>query len=104
VGHSSDPHEEVPVDKQSDTRMVKLVGTLAGVAASALAQKVISAGWQAARGHKPPVEEDADAGIGLGEVLVAAALSGAAVAVVQVLAHRSGTRAARRIAARSTTA
>jgi hypothetical protein len=88
------------VDKQPDTRMVKLAGTLAAVAASAVAQKVISAGWRAARGHKPPVDEDADAGIGLGEVLAAAALTGAVVAVVRVLATRGGTKAARQIAAR----
>ncbi|MCL2091713.1 MAG: DUF4235 domain-containing protein [Micrococcales bacterium] len=88
------------MDKQPDTRTVKLAGTLAGVVASAVAQRVISAGWQAVRGHKPPVEEDADAGIRLGEVLVAAALSGAVVAVVQVLAHRGATKAARQVTTR----
>ncbi len=91
------------MDKQSDTRMVRLVGTLAAVAASAVAQKVISAGWRAAKGHQPPVDEDADAGIGLGEVVAAAALTGAVVAVVRVLATRGGTKVARRVTARPAT-
>lgn len=91
------------MDKQSDTRMVRLVGTVAALAASAVVQKVISAGWQAAKGHKPPVDEDADAGIGLGEVLAAAALTGAVVAVVRVLATRGGAKVARQVTARSAT-
>jgi len=84
------------LDKQPDTRTVRLVGTLAAVAASALAQKVVAAGWKAARGHTPPTAEDADSGVRLGEVVAAAALMGALVAVVRVLATRGATKAARR--------
>ncbi|MCL2850261.1 MAG: DUF4235 domain-containing protein [Micrococcales bacterium] len=88
-------------DTEPDTRVVKLAGALAAVAASALAQKLISATWRAARGHTPPTEEDAEAGVGLAEVLVAAALTGAVVAVVRVLASRGAVRAARQAVARS---
>lgn len=69
--------------------VVKLVSTVAATAATMVAQKVIAAGWKSARGHKPPHAEDHEAGIGLGEVLVAAAVTGAVVAVVRVLATRT---------------
>jgi hypothetical protein len=88
-------------DTRPDTRMVKLAGALAAVAASAVAHKVLTAGWRAAKGHEPPTDADADAGIGLGEVLAAAAITGAVVAVVRVLATRGGTKVARQVAARS---
>ena len=81
------------MDEKSQPGLAKLAGALAAAVAGAAAQKVLVAGWKAARGHKPPTAEDPDAGIGLGEVLVAAALTGAAVAVVKVLATRSATRA-----------
>ena len=82
--------------EKSQSGLAKIAGAVAALAATAVAQKVLAAGWKAARGHKPPTAEDPDEGIGLGEVLAAAALTGAVVAVVRVLATRAGARAAAR--------
>jgi len=86
---------------QSQTWVVRLAGAAAALAAAAAAQKALAAAWRAARGHQPPTEENSDEGIGLGEVLAAAALSGAIVAVVRVLATRAGARLAKRAVERS---
>ncbi|MCL2423784.1 MAG: DUF4235 domain-containing protein [Micrococcales bacterium] len=87
-------------DTQSDTRIIKIAGTLAAVGAAAVAQKVISTAWRAARGRKPPTVEDADDGVGMGEILAAAAITGALVAVVRVLATRAAVHGTRQALAR----
>ncbi|MCL2467266.1 MAG: DUF4235 domain-containing protein [Micrococcales bacterium] len=91
-------------DTQSDTRVVKVAGALAAVGAAAIAQKLISAAWKAARGRKPPTVDDVDEGAGMVEVVVAAAVTGALVAVVRVLATRSAVHATRQAIARSAAA
>jgi hypothetical protein len=82
-----------------ETRVMKLAGTAAALAAAALTQRVIAAGWKAVKGHRPPAQEDHESGIGLGEVLAAAAVTGAVVAVVRILAARGASSAVRALTA-----
>ncbi|MCG2802911.1 MAG: DUF4235 domain-containing protein [Cellulomonas sp.] len=86
-------------DPAKQSTVAKVVGTVTAIAAATLAQRILSAGWQATQGHKPPVAEDPEAGITFTEVLVAAALTGAVVAMARVLAGRGATRVAARIEA-----
>lgn len=86
-------------DTVKQSTAAKVIGTVAAIAAATLAQRIVSAGWQAARGHKPPVAEDPEAGIAFTEVVVAAALTGALVAVARVIAGRGATQVAARIEA-----
>lgn len=81
----------------TQSRVAKVVGALAALAAAAAAQRLVATSWQAATGHKPPAAEDDEVGIRLGEVIAAAAITGALVAVARVLATRSAARFAARI-------
>jgi hypothetical protein len=80
------------VQDTTQSKLAKVVGAVAALAAAAAAQRLVAASWQATRGHKPPAAEDAEAGIGLAEVVVAAALTGALVAIARVLAARGTAR------------
>ncbi|MBT0993672.1 DUF4235 domain-containing protein [Cellulomonas sp. DKR-3] len=78
-------------DKPSTPLLAKVVGLAAAAAAAWVASQVVDRSWQAARGHKPPKAEDpGDAG--LSEILAAAALTGAVVAVARVFATRGAAR------------
>jgi len=87
-------------DDQNQARLTKLAGAAAALVAGAVVQKVVQASWQAAKGHQPPSTDDPESGIGLGEVLAAAAITGALVGVARVLATRSAVRFTARLAAR----
>jgi len=77
--------------KSSTPLVAKLVGLATAAAAAWVANQVITQSWQATRGRKPPKPEDpGDARTG--EILLAAALSGAAVAVARALATRGTAR------------
>jgi hypothetical protein len=87
------------VPDTTQSTVAKVVGALTAFAAAAAAQRLVSAGWQAARGHKPPAAEDPETGVRLSEVVAAAAITGALVAVARVLATRSAARFAARVEA-----
>lgn len=72
-------------DKQST--IARLVGVGAALGAAWVAQQAINQAWKAASGHKPPKPED-EGDARFGEVIAAAALTGALVAVARVLATR----------------
>jgi H+/gluconate symporter-like permease len=76
-------------DKQS--MMAKLAGLGIALVAAWAAQQLISAAWQRTAGHKPPKPEDAgDAR--MGEIALAAAITGAVVALSRVLATRGAAK------------
>lgn len=65
---------------------------VAMLAAGYLVEQIVTNGWKAAVGHKPPTDpEDIDAHAG--EVVLYAALSGALIALARVLAIRGAARA-----------
>ncbi len=83
-------------DSRSTPLLAKLVGLAVAGLAAWVATQAVNQTWQAARGHKPPKAEDpGDAR--LGEIVAAAALTGAAVSIARVFA----TRGTARLAARS---
>lgn len=76
-------------DKQS--MMARLAGLGIALVAGWVVQQLISAVWQRSVGHKPPKPEDAgDARVG--EIALAAAITGAVVALSRVLATRGAAK------------
>ena len=74
-------------DKPNSSILSKLIGAAAALIAAWLAQQVISRVWQHSTGHEPPRADD-DGDAGLSEVVIAAAVTGALVAISRVLATR----------------
>lgn len=82
-------------DKPSTPVLAKVVGLATAAAAAWIASQVVTQSWKAAKGHKPPKAEDpGDAG--LAEIVAAAALTGAVVAVARVFATRGTAKFAER--------
>lgn len=75
----------------SSSTVDKIVGLAAAAAAALVAQKVVGLAWKASSGHKPPKPED-EGDSALAEVLAAAAITGAVVAIARVLATRGASR------------
>ncbi|GEK23556.1 DUF4235 domain-containing protein [Cellulomonas xylanilytica] len=78
-------------DKQSQSIIAKLVGTGVALGAAVVVQKIITQAWKAKTGHKPPAADD-QGDAGLAEIVAAAALTGALVAISRVLATRGTAR------------
>lgn len=74
-------------DKPSASFLAKLIGAAAALIAAWLAQQLISRIWQRSTGHEPPRADD-EGDAGLSEVVIAAAVTGALVAISRVLATR----------------
>jgi len=81
-------------DVSTQSSASKLMGVVSALAATFIAQKLISAAWKAASGHKPPKPTDDD-DAGIAEVAAAAAITGAVVAVVRAMVTRRASRALR---------
>jgi hypothetical protein len=75
-------------DKSQQSMLAKIVGAAVALAAAWAAQQAINQSWKAATGHKPPKPDDDDGDHGLTEIVIAAAATGALVAVARVLATR----------------
>jgi hypothetical protein len=60
---------------------------VAGLGAAALTRKLLDRSWKAAAGKNPP-DNPADPDVSLGEAVVWASLTGAAVALARMLAQR----------------
>ncbi|MFC6451884.1 DUF4235 domain-containing protein, partial [Cellulomonas gelida] len=73
-------------DKPSTPMLAKLVGLAAAGLAAWVATQVVNQSWQAARGQPPKAEDPGDAR--LSEIVVAAALTGAAVSIARTFATR----------------
>ena len=67
--------------------IAKLVGLGVALAAAWAAQQIVTGAWKATVGHKPPKPED-EGDARFGEVALAAAITGAVVALTRVLATR----------------
>jgi hypothetical protein len=78
-------------EKPQSSVLPKLVGAAATMIAAWLVQHVISTVWQRSTGHKPPRADD-EGDAGLSEVVIAAAITGALVAISRVLATRGAAR------------
>jgi hypothetical protein len=75
-------------DKSQQSMLAKIVGAAVALAAAWAAQQAINQTWKAATGHKPPKADDDDGDAGLTEIVIAAAATGAVVAIARVLATR----------------
>ena len=84
-------------EKQSPSMLAKVVGAGAAIAAAWAAQKLLDRAWVAAAGHEPPAPESQEEDISLREVLLAAAITGAVVALARALASRGTARVAARV-------
>ncbi len=72
----------------SDSSKVWTVFSLvAGLGAAALTRKLLDRSWKVAAGKNPP-ENPADPDVGLGEAVVWASVTGAAVALARMVAQR----------------
>lgn len=74
-------------EKPKSSILAKIIGAAATLIAAWLVQKVISGVWKAQTGHKPPTADD-DTNANLTELVTAAAVTGALVAISRVLATR----------------
>lgn len=82
-------------DTQNDDPFaVNVAGTVAALAATFLAQKLINAGWKALSGAELPDEADDDAQ--MPKIVIAAALTGAVIALVRVSASRGARKYAKK--------
>ena len=77
--------------KQTQSFIAKLVGTVAAIAAAFAVQQVLNLAWKAGTGHKPPKADD-QGDAALTEVVIAAGVAGALVAMARVLATRGTAR------------
>lgn len=80
---------------QDRSTVAKLVGVAAALVAAFVAQKAVEQVWMRTAGHKPPRADD-EGDHRLQEVVAAAAVTGAAVALARVLATRLTARYAAR--------
>ncbi len=83
-------------DEQTQSTVAKLTGLAVAAVMAWVAQKAVSTAWKATAGHKPPKPEDED-DARLGEVIAAAAITGAVVALSRVLATRGTAKFAGRV-------
>ena len=78
-------------EDQKTSLIAKAAGLGVAVIAAWVAQKIVSASWKGAVGHEPPKPED-EGDVRLAEVLLAAAITGAVVALSRVLATRGAAK------------
>jgi hypothetical protein len=78
-------------DDSKQTMMARLAGLGFALVAGWAAQQLISSIWQRSVGHKPPKPEDPGEAR-MGEIALAAAITGALVALSRVIATRGAAR------------
>ncbi len=81
-------------DERTPSTVVRLTTIGAGLAAGWLVHKVVDALWERAAGHPTPAGDDEDRP--LAEVALAAALTGALIALARLVTSRGTARAAAR--------
>lgn len=78
-------------DDSQHPLIAKAAGLVIALVAGWVVQQLVSAVWQRSVGHKPPKPEDGgDARVG--EIALAAAITGAVVALSRVLATRGAAK------------
>lgn len=83
----------------SNPTVDKIVGLAAAGVAAIVAQRVVSLVWKASAGHQPPKPED-DGDNAVAEIIAAAAITGAVMAIARVLAARGASRVTARLESR----
>jgi len=83
----------------SSTTVDKIVGLAAAGVAAIVAQKVVGLIWKASAGHQPPKPED-EGDNAVAEIVAAAAITGAVMAIARVLAARGASRVSARFESR----
>ncbi|GEL99227.1 DUF4235 domain-containing protein [Cellulomonas terrae] len=78
-------------EKQTQSVVAKLIGAGVALGAAVIVQKILSRAWEAKTGHAPPAADD-QGDAPLAEIVAAAALTGALVAISRVLATRGTAR------------
>ena len=78
-------------DKQTQSIVAKLIGAGVALGAAVIVQKIITQAWKVKTGHEPPAADD-QGDAGLAEIVAAAALTGALVAISRVPATRGTAR------------
>jgi len=76
---------------QSSNTKATLIGAAIAAGAAWAAHKAVDQIWVASSGHKPPRADD-EGDAALAEILVAAAVTGAVISIVRVLATRGAAR------------
>ncbi|MFI2753775.1 DUF4235 domain-containing protein [Cellulomonas sp. P22] len=84
------------MNDEKQSMLAKIAGTVVALAAAWAAQKAITVAWKAATGHQPPKPDD-EGDAGVRELVAAAAVSGAVVAISRVLATRGTATFAARV-------
>jgi hypothetical protein len=69
------------------SRVWTVMSLVAGLGAAAITRKLLDRSWKAASGKNPP-ENPADPDVSIGEAVVWAAITGAAVALARMVAQR----------------
>lgn len=75
------------MSEKKDDAIARAVGLAVALGSTWVANQVITQGWKVAFGHKPPKAQD-EHDYRFGEVALAAAITGAVVALTRVLATR----------------
>jgi Protein of unknown function (DUF4235) len=70
-----------------NSRVWTIMSLVAGLGAAALTRKLLDHSWKAASGKNPP-ENPADPDVSIGEAVLWAAITGAAVALARMVAQR----------------
>jgi hypothetical protein len=70
-----------------NSRVWTVMSLVAGLGAAALTRKLLDHSWKAASGKNPP-ENPADPDVSIGEAVLWAAITGAAVALARMVAQR----------------
>ena len=83
-------------DKHKQSIIAKIVGAGVAFLAALVVQKLLAQAWKAKTGHKPPLADD-QGNAGLAEIVAAAAITGALVAMSRVLATSGTARFTKRI-------
>ncbi len=84
------------MSNDNDTRIAQAIGLAAGLGATWLARKAIDAAWKAVVGRTPPQAGEEESDAGFGEILIAAVISGAVVALFRALATQGAAKALRK--------
>ena len=74
-----------------ETMVAKAIGLGVALGAAWVAQQIVNGVWRAALGHKPPKAED-EGDHRFSEVILAATITGAVVALSRVLATRGAAK------------
>ncbi|WP_169166730.1 DUF4235 domain-containing protein [Cellulomonas taurus] len=83
-------------EEQNESTLAKVTGLIVAGAVAWVAQKALTAVWKKTLGHEPPQPEN-PGDSRLGEVVAAAAITGAVVSLARVMATRGTAHFSKRV-------